>query len=626
MLYKTATYLLSLLLSASLFAQASPEDSLVIQANPLEVYLNEIDEMGRTLSNWKGDSLDGGSWFFGSYAMLLLSNNGRGENVPFPGLEAAVPGLWSDVKHLTPRYLVELAGGALSHGNLMFIGGDYAFNRLKIEERFILVVAGFGYLRMLQGTVGDSLFAMIVNDAIQFSADPTSITDEIIKSMSAHCCRDLALQFEKALSSSRWCDVDLKRVQTRQDSIEITIEHLGVWHFPVEVLVISSDGDSTLYNYGIYQQTPLKIPKLKVKKIVLDPDHILTEYYRYNNQWPRLHDNIHVQPFGALPDWTSYRITINPTIWSDWDDDKRVGIKLSSGFGVDLWPAYPSDYRHRISLEVNGHEPYDSEMSWGARINYAHPINLDKRSFSHIVAHTFDDWSGISVGFTRYIGKQTFLIQGPRLTYQRVSLSVQSDHYADSLIWDKNQSIHIVKGSYSGLSLTRQADRIYIRVKGAAGQGPGGNFSIFKTQTDLSGIYWDWLVGGVQFETGFQSKSTPTPYQFTHNYAWQDGLAAIPNFRGQTKLNKNTNEYVGLSISGGYWLSGLQIKVFTSSMIIDMDEVGWDKVKPHYAAGFGFEHKSFFTAGLYFPLWQSHPLDGEAPWAWRYQTRLTWNL
>jgi len=57
-----------------------------------------------------------------------------------------------------------------------------------------------------------------------------------------------------------------------------------------------------------------------------------------------------------------------------------------------------------------------------------------------------------------------------------------------------------------------------------------------------------------------------------------------------------------------------------------MDEVGWGGVKPHYAAGFGFEHKSFFTAGLYFPIWQSHPLEGEEPWAWRYQARLVWNL
>ncbi len=623
---KSPLYLLFFCLALSLAAQVAPVDSSQSPAHPLEAYLNEIDEMGRTLSGWRGDSLDQGSWFFGSYAMLLLSNNGRGENAPYPGLEAAIPKLWSDFKYLTPRYLVELAGGALSNGNLMSIRDDQIFNKMKTEERFILVVAGFGYLRMLEGTIGDSLFTMVVNEAIQFSENPTFLTDELIKSMSNHCCLDLALQFEEALSCSRWSDVNLKGVKARQDSLEISIEHLGLWHFPVEVMVISTGGDSSRYNYGLNQTTPLVIPRVEVKKIILDPDHLLTEYYRYNNQWPRLRDNIHVQPFGALPDWTSYRMTINPNIWSDWDGDKRLGIKLTSGLGVDLWPAYPSDYRHRISMEVNAHEPYDSEISWGGRVSYGHPINLDKRLFSHLIAHTYDDWTGFSAGFTRYVGKQTFLIQGPRLTYQRVGLAFEYDHYADSLIWNTNQNIQILKGSYSGLSLTKQGDRIYFRISAASGNGPQGNFSIFKSQTDLSGVFWGWLVGGIQFETGFQSESTPDPYQFTHQYAWQDRLSAIPNFRGQTKLDEKTNEYMGLSLSGGYWMSGFQLKVFTSSMIVDMDEVGWDGVKPHYAAGFGFEHKSFFTAGLYFPLWQSHPLEGEDPWAWRYQTRLTWNL
>ncbi|MCF7923394.1 MAG: hypothetical protein K9M55_11905 [Candidatus Marinimicrobia bacterium] len=626
MYYKSGFCLLGFFLTVSLSAQVTRTDTSATPAHALGIYLNEIDEMGRTLSGWKGDSLDQGSWFFGSYAMLLLSNNGRGENVPYPGLESAIPGLWSDFKYLTPRYLVELAGGALSHGNLMSIREDLVFSKLKTEEKFILEVAGFCYLRMLQRSVGDSVFTKVVHDVVECSDNTSAITATLIKATSTYCGNDLAVQFEKALTSSRWSDVSLKRVEHTQDSIEISIEHLGLWHFPVEVLVISAGGDSSRYIYGLNQTTPLKIPKLEVEKIILDPEHFLAEYFRYNNQWPRLRNHFHIQPFGALPDWSSYRMTISPTIWSDWDDDKRFGIKLTSGLGVNLWPAYPSDYRHRISLEINGHETHNSDMNVGGRFSYGNPINLDKRLFSHVVAHSFDDWSGISVGLTRYVGGQTFLIQGPRLTYQRLSLAYEFDHYADSLIWHQNQKIHILKGSYSGLSLTRQGDRVYFRIDVASGDAPLGNFSIIKAQTDLSGVFWGWLVGGVQFETGFQNELTPDPYEFTHNYVWQDGLAAMPNFRGQTKMDENTNEYMGLSISGGYWLSGIQLKVFTSSMIVDMNKLGWDGVKPHYAAGFGFEHKSFFTAGLYFPLWQSHPLEGEEPWAWRYQWRLAWNL
>lgn len=611
---------------APIDSSASPVDTMVTPVHPLDQYLMEMDEMGRTLSNWEEDGVNQGSWFFGSYAMLLLNNNGRGEHVPLAVFEAVIPALWSDFKYITPRYLVELAGGALSHGDLMSIREDQVFNKLKTEERFILVVAGFGYLRMLQGTIGDSLFSVVVQEAVKSAQEPISITNELIQAMSNHCCEELAQQFEIALNSSRWCDVSLRAVRTRHDSTEIDIQFHSEWHFPIQVLVIDDTGDSSRYTYGIDQTAPLVVAKTNLEKVILDPDHIITEYYRYNNQWPRLKDRVYMQPFGALPDWTNYRMTINPSIWRDWDKERRFGLKINSGFGVNLWPAYPSDFRHRISFELNAHSPYDESLTWGGRINYSHALNLDKRLFSHMYIHTYDDWSGVNIGLTRYVGKQTFLIQGPRLTYQRVGVAYEYDQYGDSQIWSRDQEINIIKGSYSALSLTRLGNRIYGRARLAHGEGPQGRFSIFKTQLDLSGVSWGWLVGGLQLVTGFQSESTPSPYQFSHTYAWQDGLAAIPTFRGQTKLLNNTNEYVGWSISGGYWVSGIQLKLFTSSMIVDMDELGWDGVKPHHAAGFGFEHKSFFTAGLYFPVWQSHPLEGEEAWAWRYQTRFVWNL
>lgn len=625
--------LLILFLGIELSAQVASQDSSTAEADtleealhPLDIYLNEMDEMGRTLSSWSKDSLGHGSWFFGSYAMLLLNNNGRGENVPLPGFEAVVPALWSDFKYITPRYLVELAGGALSHGNLMSIQEDQVFEKMQTEERFILVVAGFSYLRMLQGTIGDSLFSVVVKDAMQHSKDPFAITHELTTAMSRHCCQTLARQFEIALNSSRWCDASLEGISRGKDSTEIEIKFESEWRFPVEVLVIDKGGDSTRYTYGIHQTRPLRVPNIRIEKVILDPGHVLAEYYRYNNQLPRLKDRVYMQPFGALPDWTNYRMTINPSIWRDWDKERRYGLKLTSGFGVDLWPAYPSDYRHRISLEWSAHSPYDEALTWGGRISYGHALDLEKRLFSHLNLHTYDDWSGVSAGLTRYVGKQTFLIQGPRLTYQRVGLALEYDRYGDSRIWSRDQEIHIVKGSYSALSLTRTGNRVYGRARVAHGEGPQGRFSIVKSQIDLSGVSWGWFVGGLQVVSGFQSNSTPTPYQFTHTYAWQDGLAAIPSFRGQTKLLNNTSEYVGWSISAGYWVSGIQVKLFTSSMIVDMDELGWDGVRPHYAAGFGFEHNSFFTVGLYFPLWQSHPLEGEDAWAWRYQTRFTWNL
>ncbi len=611
---------------ATLNAQDSLEISSESAGSPLDQYLRELHEMGCTLSGWKGEKEVLDSWFFGSYAMLLLRNNGNSDIEPYPTLAAAVPGLWSDFKYLTPRYLVELAGGTLSNGNLMSITRSEPFNALRTEEQFILHVAGFGYLKMLQETVGDSLFNEVVRGCIGSSTEPSEITGQLIANINKYCEPGLGGQFAMALLSSRWADVGIERIKSSPDSLEIHIKHHESWHFPVDVLVITGNGDSTILNYGLNRQSPLIIPRSDIKAVVLDPYHNLAEYYRFNNKWPRLEDNIHVQPFGALPDWSSYRITVSPSIWRDWDDEKRYGIKFTSGLGVDLWPAYPSDFRHRLNLEFNAHVPYDQENNWGGRLTYGHPLNLGKRLFSQASLHNYDDWRGMSVGLTRYVGDQSFLIQGPRLTYQRIKLDMELDTYADTTIWKQDQKIHILKASYTGLRLTRTGDRLYFKIRGASGEGYAGGFSLFKSQVDLAGVGWGWLAGGMQFVAGFQSNATPDPYQFTHNYAWQDGLSALPNFRGQTKIDHSTNNYMGLSISAGYYFSGLQFKLFTSSMILDMDEVGWTSVKPRYASGFGFEHRSFFTAGLYFPVWQSHPLEDEEPWGWRYQWRLTWNL
>ena len=623
MRFKLGLYLLFLIMIPTLQGQDS---SSTPPDNPLDIYLDEMDEMGRTLSGWRGENNGEGSWFFGSFAMVLLRNNGKGGNQPYPGLESIVPALWSDFKYLTPRYLVELAGGALSNGNLMAIAKTIDYNKLRAEQKFIIQVAGFAHLRMLQGTIGDSLFSQIVHATLQASPSAASITQNLIETISMNCCPELGKQFELALTSSRWTDVELKSVRLMGDSTKIQIQQNGIWHFPVEVLVISESGDSTFHDYDLSRTSDLVIPEVNVSKVVLDPEHILVEYFRYNNTWPRLKDNLHLQPFAALPDWRGYRITVNPTIWSDWDDEKRYGLKFTSGFGVDLWPAYPSDYKHRITFELNAHAPSDSSYQWGSSFSYGTPVNLDNRLFSQFNLHNYTDWDGISLGFTRYIGKQSYLIQGPRLTYQRVNLTIEHDHYADEQVWVRDQEIKILKGSYTALSITRLGDRLHLVMRTGYGDGPDGSFAVAKSNLDLTGVFWGWLVGGLQFVGGTQSTNTPEPYQFSHNYAWQDGLSAMPNFRGQNKLDHRTNDYLGVGISGGYWMSGIQLKVFTSSMVVDMQSLGWDKVEAHNAAGFGFEHTSFFTAGLYFPLWQSHPLEGEKPWAWRYQWRLTWNL
>ncbi|MCF7824551.1 MAG: hypothetical protein K9N35_10320 [Candidatus Marinimicrobia bacterium] len=624
MKFTVSTFLFFLTLL--IFARADESADSTIVQNPLQEYINDLDEMGRTLSGWQGKDDEFGSWFFGSYALLILSNNAGHDRDPFPTLEELIPKLWSDLKYLTPRYLVELAGGALSYGDLMQISRERPFKHIRKEGKFIQYVAGFSHLRMLEATVGDSLFQEIITTTMSSCVDPKMITDTLSSMVGVYAGDELEAQFQLALTTGSWMDVEISKVENLGDSLAVHIQHKGEWAFPVEVLFISAAGDSSIVRYPINETQPICIAKADCERIELDPEHILSEFYRYNNKWPRLKNNVRIQPFAALPDWEYYRVHISPSKWHDWDGDRRYGVKISSGYGIDLWPAYPSNYRHRYSLELNSHSPVDQESSWGARLNYRNPLSVKNRLFSDIQMHSYDDWTGYSAGLIKYVGKQRFLIQGSALKYQRLTLGVEHDYYADTLIWEDRQNIQVLKTSYSGLLMTRGGERLYLNFSAAAGSGPIGAFSLLKSQADLSGLFWGWLVGGVQFVAGTQDNETPSPYQFTHTYAWQDNLAALPNFRGQNKIEHKTHNYMGLSLSGGYWLSGIQIKLFGSGMIYDQAGIELREAKPQYAAGFGFEHKSFFTAGLYMPVWQSHPIEGEESWAWRFQWRLSWNL
>ncbi|MCF7808124.1 MAG: hypothetical protein K9M49_03315 [Candidatus Marinimicrobia bacterium] len=594
--------------------------------SPIEEYLTELDEMGRTLCRWKGEDQVLESWFFSSYAMLIMQNYGAGDLNPFPTMERIVPPLWSDFKNLNPRYLIELAGGALAFGDVMSVGGVETFSDKRAEEQFILVVSGYSYLRMLQGTVGDSLFTKIVRTATASNTSFEDIEQSLVHSISTHYDPWVSHQFMQVLSSGEWLDAEIGHVRRKDDSLVVSVDFNGSWAFPVDVLVITKSNDSTLVQYMPEGRSALRIPSKGVDRIILDPTHKLAEYFRYNNEWPQYKKKVYIQPFAALPDWEHYRITVSPVSWSDWDGDKRYGLKFTSGFGVDLWPAYPSDYRHRASWEFNVHDKLDEPKYWGGRVSYANTINRKERLFSFARLHSYSDWRGGSVGITKYLGDQSFLVQGTRLKYHRIKLSIESDTYQDTAIWERNQRVNLINAGYSGLSITRFGDRLLLSIQTALGKSESGTFSIIKSNADLSAVFWKKIVTGIQMVAGSQSPGTSSPYQFTHDYVWQDNLAAIPNFRGQTKLTHPTNNYIGVSVDGGYWYSGLQVKIFASSMIFDSETLPLNESRPHHAFGFGFEHKSFFTMGLFFPIWQSHPLAGEEPWAWRYRWRLTWNL
>lgn len=629
--YSKPVYILAILLliaTGLLCAQESDETL----ADPIEGSLDGLDALGQALLRWDDPEQIRETWLFGSIALYSRSSDVLGRGDPFPNFQRIVPGnLWPDFKNMSYNSLNELADGVLMHsGDMVAWKPTGSFRELTTVQQLLAYLTGMRHLTMLQATLGDSLFWEILRETATRTDHAQNITDTLGIVLGEYRDPALAKEFLKALASPDRSDIELRSVRERNGSYTLDIRQLGAWDFPFDIMATTHDGDTLLFEQVDLVGTEfIFVSMKKVRHIELDPSHHLVEVFRYNNHWPRIRGNWRIQPFWALPDWESFRVVATPVLWKDWGSEQRVGVKLSGGFGIDLMPAYPADYRHRYSLEANSFGPVDLQESWGLRAKYQHPISWTYRLFVNAGAHGYADWQGYSLSLVNYPGLQRYLIQGPEIRFRRLSLGGGYDAYQDRNTWEDPQRLRYLRLDYSTFSLTDVGNRMNVNINSAYGQsdlGQYADFFVLKTKVDLSGVFWNWLSGDFRLVSGLQSDAMPLPYRFTYEQRWNSSLAQLPRFRGQPRYADPVSKYLGLSFSTGYWFSWAQAKLFASGLLFNHGEDMLLEAQPRYAAGVGLEHKSFFTLGFYVPFWQSHPLEGEEPWAWRYEWKFEWNL
>ena len=456
-----------------------------------EPVVTQLDALGQAILRWPEPTEERESWVFGSIALYTRRGGATGRGDPLPNFQRIIPEmLWPDFKHMTFEGLNELGDGLLYHsGDMLAWRPTQSFRSLDNEQQILAYLTGMRHLRMLEATIGDTLFWQVMRESVSRTDYAYNLCDTLGVVLAEHSTEVLAGKFLKALASPDRSDLELRSVKRTNGSYTLDIRQNGAWSFPFDILAISTEGDSILFqNIDLLGPDFRFVSMQRIKRIILDPEHKIVEVYRFNNHWPRIRGNWRIQPLWALPDWEALRVVVSPVVWQDWDSEQRYGLKIGGGFGVDLMPAYPADFRHRYTLEANSFGPVDQMESWGVRASYHHPISWTYRLFMNGRAHSFQDWQGYKIGLTNYPGSQRYLIQGPDIRFRRINLSAGYDAYQDRSTWGDPQRLRYLQLDYVTFSLTESGNRMNVKLNGAWGRSSEthiDNYYVFKSKVDL---------------------------------------------------------------------------------------------------------------------------------------------
>ncbi|MCF7798257.1 MAG: hypothetical protein K9N11_09925 [Lentisphaeria bacterium] len=592
-------------------------------ADNMSIYL---DALGRALVQHENNNDSPTSWFYGAYALLKIDNDNEVSHRPLGDIQKYVPVFWRDLRELTIDDLIRKVDAVLSHGvTVPLYRPERPFQIQVAEEQLVNFFNGMRHLKMLRYTVGDSLFEMIVQNTDDSGVNGQTLTDTLVQQIATTTSPRLAHAFFQALKTAERTDPYVDKVEKMgNDSLRVWVKQAGAWNFPVTLRIVYDNGD-TVDIGGVWPgDDPIWLPvSAKIRQVIVDPQEELVEIHRSNNFWPQFPQTVMVQPFWGLPSWEYYKVIVTPFSWRDWNEVKRYGVRASGGIGIDLMPLYPSDYHHRWMVEVSAYEALDELEKWGLTLDYGHPLSWPHRLFIGAKVDLFQDFRKAELGLTKYVGVSRYPFQGFRLEYHRYTGSGGVLYYDNPTVWGDPLRLPYIAINTTRFTMTEAGHQLHYSgtiLSGWDGEQPFGQpFTLYRGRISLGGLFGNWLRAEFSGVGGLERGSVPYPFEFTQSRGWVDAKARIPGLQGQPTREDPVYAYMGTRVSLGYWLGTFQPKVFASTMIYGDDQTPFAGAPLEKAAGIGIEHQSFFFLGVYFPFWQSHPVPGEEPWAFRYQ-------
>lgn len=581
---------------------------------------------------------------FAEYAtgMYRRSVEGDQEQSLFESMTAIVT-VWRDLEHLTAEEIMRLMYNLFGRDVVPPIyQPERQINWENQAQLYSRYIVGSHALSMLESAVGDSLMHEIISSYIKENIWETVNTETFIKYVSRHTSPEVAADFRLALTTNLRPDYKIAdvissgRSDRRWDNrIETGFE--GSWNFPVDVSVITTEGDTIILKHMHFKENGVIdfVSDSPVAVVILDPNKKTFDANRFNNRWPR---SFLLQPIYGLPSWEVYKLYYRPVIRQDWRDNWRFGVHVSGGLGLNLMPILPAFYQNNFDLELSL-APELQKNNVGLKFSYRTPLGSVERTFWEFRSNWEYPRNENSLSLSRYLGKTRYLVANHQSSYQRITGKLQRTEFSvgdEDQRWLKGK-LWSVQADFVRFRYSRK-QRSNFQVAARAGrayQKQGGTFYRLASLIDLEYHLWDKIIIRTHGETGLvwdERTSNYLRYRLRHQLrAWRPRDEFVPLFRGITPVDGewwNSVFGFGFSIGAETNLPAWPM-VYIDGAAIENEGAGirerWSNLSnnPLYmTAGLGVESQSWVEMGVYFPLWISHPVKNGQKWGWRWLVEL----
>ncbi len=567
---------------------------------------------------------------FAEYASWLFAQSQKDEADPFTFTDPLPDiNIWSDIKTMDTedwtRFLMDVIGEKSLPP--VYQPGKQ-INWETVANIYSKYIVGNHALQNLQATVGDSVMRNIMFNYCLLFKGKTTNTEDFIVVVEQHSEKEIADNFRLALTTNISPDLEIKNVDSqfkhRQWHNQIITSFEGSWIMPVDILIITENGDSTLL-----KQVDIKTNKTinlatssPAVSVILDPRKKLFDDNRFNNRWPR---RVSLQPDYGLPSWETYKVYYRPKLKRDWRGNWRTGVKFSGGLGINLMPIMPAFYQNLFDFEITFSIGVPKH-NWGGKINYRTPLESTANTFWELEKGYEYPKKWTKLSFNNYFGEPKYLAVQGESYYSRLTSTISSTEYIasdSSAWWTTGQSVKLKeKWTIFSYSATQ---RYLVETHLLYGFQEEVSFYNFGISADVETHKFEGFIIRLHSEAGFvwdERAGNELDYRLLYvPKVWQQREGRIPLFRGVASDEKEWHDNilsggvsVGFETEAAAWpmvyIDGAIISDKKGTLLERIDQLNRsDKV--YISAGIGLESQTIMEIGLYFPVWVSHPVGGE---------------
>jgi len=345
-------------------------------------------------------------------------------------------------------------------------------------------------LYALQYTLGDSLFLAAMQHYVAQWKVCHPYVEDFRNTIIHYTHVDLNWFFDEWIETNQTCDYAVGCVRRKKGgNYTINLKRKGEMEMPVDLAVVSKNGDTTLYQipnrnfsktkpttilpkwfgWGLIAsgyQAKIQLPG-KVKNVIIDPSNRMGDINLLNNssKFP-LKFRFESHAF-SYPNRYAYDLRWRPDVWYNQVDGLKAGLHLEGDyfqmrrlFSFTLWyntGVGAVDSLKPKSMFGNGNLPFSYAISYNTKA-----ANSSKTPGIELYSQYLDGLEQYKIGTSHYFGKGAKLQATANFMYRYVSTNADGANNLNYLLYPNAWT-----ANSRNISLTLLADKNYNYAKGS---------------------------------------------------------------------------------------------------------------------------------------------------------------